>query len=214
MSNVTKFSLTASTLGEAIEYSKLISNSSFVPKDFRGKPEDVLVAVQWGAELGLAPMQALQNIAVVNGRPSIWGDAALAIVQQHRDFEYIKETIEQDQGGNHRAICRIKRRGNDEHISTFTVEDAKRAGLWGKAGPWTQYSKRMLQLRARGFALRDMFADALKGIITREEAVDYPSQLQDVTPTNQIIEVIEDKRLDENQEVKTKADRLADTLVA
>jgi hypothetical protein len=59
--------------------------------------------------------------------------------------------------------------------SRFSVEDAKRAGLWGKQGPWTAYPKRMLSMRARGFAIRDCFADVLKGLITAEEAQDYPS---------------------------------------
>jgi hypothetical protein len=52
--------------------------------------------------------------------------------------------------------------------------DAKRAGLAGKSGPWSQYPARMLALRARGFALRNAFADALRGLVTAEEAQDYP----------------------------------------
>jgi hypothetical protein len=65
----------------------------------------------------------------------------------------------------------------------FSVEDAKRAGLWGKQGPWSAYPKRMMQMRARGFALRDAFPDVLKGLITAEEAEDYPSQPEkDITP--------------------------------
>ena len=56
---------------------------------------------------------------------------------------------------------------------TFSAEDAKRAGLAGKSGPWTQYPDRMMQLRARAFALRDTFADKLRGINVREEVQDY-----------------------------------------
>jgi hypothetical protein len=67
-----------------------------------------------------------------------------------------------------------KRKNRTEVISKYSVEDAKRAGLWNKQGPWTQYPKRMLQMRARGFALRDAFPDVLKGLITVEEAQDYP----------------------------------------
>jgi hypothetical protein len=74
------------------------------------------------------------------------------------------------------AFCRAKRRGQDAVVeSRFSVDDAKRAHLWGKAGPWTQYPSRMLQLRARGFCLRDAFPDVLKGLITVEEAKDYPT---------------------------------------
>jgi len=73
------------------------------------------------------------------------------------------------------AICEAKRKGYPTAtVVQFSVADAKRAGLWGKAGPWTQYPRRMLQLRARGFALRDGFPDVLKGLVTAEEAQDYP----------------------------------------
>lgn len=171
------FSLAPTSLDEAMRFSDLISKSNFVPTQYKGKAGDVLVAVQMGSEVGLPPMQALQNIAVINGRPSIWGDAALAICQNHPKYEYIKEQIV-GEGDNLRAECTIKRKGEDEHTSTFSVMDAKKAGLWGKAGPWTNYPKVMLKNRARGFALRDKFADAMKGLITREEAEDYPREMK------------------------------------
>ncbi|MBW8308061.1 MAG: hypothetical protein K0M45_00205 [Candidatus Paracaedibacteraceae bacterium] len=173
MSNLKPFSLVPTTLTEAVQYARLISNSSFVPTQFRGKPEDILVAIQWGAELGLPPLQSLQNIAVINGRPTLWGDAALAVVQQHHDYEWIKEFIEEDDKGNVTAVCLIKRANHEPHRSEFSVDMAKKAGLLGRQGPWSQYPKRMLQMRARGFGLRDVFADALRGLITREEAMDY-----------------------------------------
>jgi hypothetical protein len=69
-----------------------------------------------------------------------------------------------------------KRKGRTPVVFKFSVEEAKRALLWGKAGPWTAYPKRMMQMRARGFALRDAFADVLTGLITAEEAHDYPAE--------------------------------------
>jgi hypothetical protein len=60
-------------------------------------------------------------------------------------------------------------------VVQFSVTDAKKAQLWGKGGPWSQYARRMLQMRARGFALRDAFPDVLRGLITAEEAQDYPT---------------------------------------
>ena len=70
------------------------------------------------------------------------------------------------------AVCRVKRRGLDVAETAFAVSDAKRANLWGKAGPWSQYPARMLRFRARSFALRDQFGDALRGLLTTEEASD------------------------------------------
>lgn len=188
MSNIAVKStlLTPSNLKEAMEYATIIANSTMVPKAYQGKPGDILVAVQMGAELGLKPIQALQNIAVINSKPSVYGDALLALVQVHPSFEDIKEWF--DEKAN-TAFCTVKRKNQSEHTASFSSEDAKKASLWGKSGPWTQYPKRMMQMRARGFALRDKFADALGGLITVEEAQDYPvidTPEKNVTPIAKI----------------------------
>lgn len=172
------------TMTEAMEFSKLLAESSMVPRQYQGKPQDVLVCVQWGYEMGLAPMQALQNIAVINGKPSVYGDAAMALVQASPVCEDIEEYFEDEGTPNPVAVCVAKRKNRKPVTARFSVEDAKRAGLWGKQGPWTSYPKRMMQMRARGFALRDAFPDVLKGLITVEEAQDYPPEAipKDITP--------------------------------
>jgi hypothetical protein len=152
---------------EMARFCKAIINSGLAPKGFNS-PEAVMVAVQHGLELGLAPMQALQSIAVVNGKPVIYGDTALALATAHPAFLDIEETVE----GNV-ATCAVKRRDRSAVVRTFSEADAKRAGLWGKAGPWQQYPNRMLQMRARSWALRDAFPDALRGLGIREEVQDY-----------------------------------------
>jgi hypothetical protein len=171
-------------MAEAMQFSETLAASSMVPRQYQGKPQDILVCVQWGLELGLAPMQALQNIAVINGKPSVYGDAAMALVQASSVCEDVQEFFEGEGTANPIAVCIAKRRGRTPVTVRFSVEDAKRAGLWGKQGPWTQYPKRMMAMRARGFALRDAFADVLKGLITAEEAQDYPTEQapRDITP--------------------------------
>jgi hypothetical protein len=127
---------------------------------------------------------ALQRIAVINGRPSIWGDGAMGLVRASGLCEYVYEAIDGD--GDHMvAVCRVKRKGEKNPIErTFSVADAKKAGLWGKAGTWQQYPKRMLQMRARAFALRDLFADVLGGLYIAEEleGLDEDRPIKDVTP--------------------------------
>ena len=165
--------LALATFDDAFRFAKMVAASEFAPKDFKGKPESCLLAIQHGSEVGLSPMQSLQSIAVINGRPTIWGDAALALVQSSPVCEYVREYIE-GEGDGMVAVCEAKRRGYPAPtVSRFSMADAKRAGLAGKTGPWTQYPARMLALRARGFALRNAFADALRGLITAEEAQDY-----------------------------------------
>jgi hypothetical protein len=184
--------LAPANMTEAIEFSKMLAQSEMVPKNYHRKPQDILVAMQWGYEVGLQPLQALQNIAVINGRPSIYGDAALALVKNHPSCAGVSERVEGD-GDNRTAYCTVKRRYGDEveeTTRTFSVVDAKRARLWGKQGPWSQYPDRMLAMRARGFAVRDGFPDALKGIITQEEALDMPKEPVNVTPPDNPLDAI------------------------
>jgi hypothetical protein len=165
--------LALASFDDAFRFAKMVAASEFAPKDFRGKPESCLLAIQHGSEIGLSPMQSLQSIAVINGRPAVWGDAALAVVSASQVCDFVCEQVDGD-GDAMVATCEAKRRGYPKStVVRFSVADAKKAGLWGKSGPWTQYPKRMLQLRARGFALRDAFPDVLKGLVTAEEAADY-----------------------------------------
>lgn len=169
---------TPTTYQELERFAAIAAGSELVPKDYKGKPANVVVAVMFGNELGLHPNQALQSIAVINGRPSLWGDAVPALVQQHPKYEWMRETFDD---ATMTATCIVKRKGEDEHTVTFSQADAQRAGLWMKKGyqggdtPWVTYPKRMLTLRARAFACRDKFADALKGISVAEEAMDIPA---------------------------------------
>lgn len=160
---------TPTNLTEAIALAKMMAGSDMVPKDYKGKAANIIVAIQFGSEVGLAPMQSLQSVAVINGRPCLWGDGALGLVQGHPDFEDIQETTEGTV-----ATCVIKRRGRTPCKRTFSDEEATKAGLIAKGGPWNQYRARMRQMRARGFALRDSFSDVLKGISIAEEAMDIP----------------------------------------
>lgn len=165
-----------------LELATLISKSTLCPREYQGNPTNTAVAIMMGQEIGLNPFQALQNITVINGRPALWGDAMLALVQNHPAYEAIEETIE-GTGENLTAICRVKRKKGEWHEVRFSVSDARTAGLWGKNGPWKTYPKRMLALRARGFALRNQFADALKGLISKEEAEDLPPAPKNITPS-------------------------------
>ena len=206
------------TITEAIQFSEMLASSAMVPKAYQGKPQDIMVCVQWGYEIGLAPMQALQNIAVINGKPSVYGDAAMALVQASPVCEDVEEYFEAEGTPNPVAVCVAKRKGRKPVVAKFSVEDAKRAGLWGKQGPWSAYPKRMMQMRARGFALRDAFPDVLKGLITAEEAQDYPDeakpkQARDITPRNPL-DLVAKPAIEATSERAEIEDLMADTVDA
>lgn len=173
------FALKPTSMQEAMQMAEMLSGSEMVPKNYQRKPQDTLVAMMMGSELGLNPIQALQNIAVINGKPAIYGDALLALVQNHPKFGGHEESFDEQ---TMTATCTVWRKGDaQKHTVSFSQADAQKANLWDKQGPWKQYPKRMLMWRARGYALRDKFADALGGLITVEEARDIPEE-RDITP--------------------------------
>ena len=146
---------------------------------------DIFAAIAWGCEVNMKPMQALQGICVINGKPSIYGDAAIAMCLASGLLEDIEETIDDKLDGG-TAICKVKRKAmKTAKVFTFSMKDASKANLLGR-GPWKSYPKRMLQMRARGFALRDLFSDVLRGMWTVEEAEDLQvsqnADLKDITP--------------------------------
>ena len=185
---------------------QLLAQSDIVPKDYKGKPADCCVAILQGLEIGLSPLAALNSIAVINGRASIWGDGALAVVRASGLMEAFSETDENDT-----ATCTIKRRGEPTPIvRTFSQQDAAKAGLATKAGPWTQYPRRMRQMRARSWALRDGFADVLKGLYIAEEAQDIAPR--DITPRQPALDIPDD--IEEQAPAVSEAEDTQDALIA
>ncbi len=156
-----------------MQLSKQLASSELVPKSFRGKPQDLFICWAMGYQVGLTPEQSMQCIAVINGKPAMWGDDMLALCMAHKDFEDIIEEPMMKDDTVIGYMCTVKRKGRADKSNPFTLEMAKKAGLLSKGGVWSQYPERMLKLRARGFSLRDAFPDALKGIKPREEVEDY-----------------------------------------
>jgi len=178
------FSLTPTNLDQAFKLAELIANSDLAPKDFKGKAGNCLIAMQMGMEVGLAPMQAIQNIAVINGRPTVWGDAAMALVLASPICEYVRE--EWDEKTQTWTVRGKRKTDPNEGVYTFSMADADRAGLSKKEGTWRSYPKRMIQMRARAFLLRDKFTDVLKGLSIREEVSDYVETVADKAPAIQM----------------------------
>lgn len=179
------------SLEDATRLAQVLCKADMLPKQYHDKPADVLVAILFGADLGLPPMQAIQSIATINGKPSIYGDGFLAVVYAHPQFrdhaEYFlvngarvdpeQLRAEHLKSDDTAAVCTFWRHGRSQPTTRkFSIGQAKTAKLWTKPGPWTDYPDRMLIFRARGFAGRDAFPDGLRGILSVEEARDIPSE--------------------------------------
>jgi hypothetical protein len=162
--------------GEIWHLAEMLYKGGMTPKNV-SRPEQLAVRIVAGFELGLPPIQAINNIMVVNGRASIWGDAALGLVRASDLLAFHDEFTEGGPDDPTAGVCVVHRDGDAERREfRFSVDDAKTAGLWGKDGPWTNYPSRMLTMRARAWALRDVFPDVLCGLSIAEEQLDVPTE--------------------------------------
>jgi hypothetical protein len=198
------FNLAPTNFEEAWRLATVLSQTTFCSPAMRGKPGDVLACLSMGAELGLSPMQALCSIAVINGKPGLYGDGLMGVVRRDASIIEITESFETGWDGkepkdlddplwdSYVASCTLRRERNgkvEETTRTFSVIQAKRAGLWKKRGkeggdtPWITYPDRMVRMRARGYTIRDGAADLTRGIGMIEELQDI-EPIRNVTPTN------------------------------
>lgn len=161
------------SLDEMWRFAQAISKSGIAPRGLQ-KPEQILIALEYGAELGLRPMQAMSVVMVVNGRATLYGDGMLAVAQASGLLVDISETLEGTPANLDKmaATCVVKRHGRPTPSRvTFSWTDAKQAGLTG-SDTYKKFPGRMLGARARAFALRAAFPDVLCGVMSSDEAAD------------------------------------------
>jgi hypothetical protein len=154
--------------------SMVVAAGMFKATDKNQAVAQATMALMQGLEIGISPMQASTGITVINGRMCIWGSLVPALIWRagHR----IEETLF-GEGDAMVATCKITRSDNNVEIErSFSMQDAKKAGLLDKPGPWKQYPKRMLAMRARGFAANDGVPDVLRGMYTVEEMQDVAEE--------------------------------------
>lgn len=144
-----------------------IAHTEFVPAGLRGKPAAITAAVLYGREIGLGPIQSLQSVDVIDGRPAVSAEMARALALAAGHEIHVEESTTQ------RCVVRGRRAGSAEWTTiTWTMDDAKRAGLDGRPN-WRRHPRRMLQARATAELCHLLFADAVGGMpFTVEEALD------------------------------------------
>ncbi len=167
-----------SNIQEAIQIAEVLAKSNLVPDEYKNNPNDIIVAIELGHEVGLSPIQSLQNISVIGKRPQIWGDALKALVLNCGlcvDFEEWWDEAQQT------AFCRVQRVNYKPAIESYSITDAQQSGLIGgqrNSFAWKTNPKRMCKMRARSFAVRDHFPDVLKGLCNASLADDH--QVKDI----------------------------------
>lgn len=198
-------------LNEAMKYANGLALSGIVPDAFRydgKKANDVNVSlVAMGVlkvlEIGLPPQTGLAFLLPINGRFSIWGDGAWALIQRgghlashkvewHWPDNFNKHTTPLDKWpddiGCTVSMWRVGQ--SDPYVNEYTVGRAKRAGLWNNAykKPWITDPERMLFNRARAYCQRDGFSDDLFGLSIVEEVQDYAAPPKQLTVDNSALD--------------------------
>jgi hypothetical protein len=163
MSNTALTLFNADSLESQLAKAAVLVKSGMLPKAY-DKPEAVLAACTLGSELGFSPMQALQVINVIDGKPTLGLNGMLALAQRNGGRI---ETLELSD-----TVCKVRVTRNEQvHEESYTIGDAAKAGLAGKSN-WVKMPKQMLYARAVSTAIRRMFADVLSGLYSTEEMQD------------------------------------------
>jgi hypothetical protein len=147
-----------------IDYSKALAGSDLLPAEYRNKPANVLVAIEYGKALGLEPMSAIQGITVIKGKPT--ASAALMAGLVRRAGHILRVT-----GDDKRAECIIIRQDDPdfEFKTVWTIDRAIKAGLTSNQ-TWTKYPDAMLKARAISECARNACSEILAGVqYTSEE---------------------------------------------
>ena len=206
-------SLMPQTQEAKYQMASVLCKSGLIPSGLN-TPEKVFVALQWGHELGLSPMVAVNNVAVINGKPTLSADIMSAVVKRSPEYGGIK-WIEMSDTKAECEITRILPNGEKEvQRSCFTMDDAVKAGLAGR-DVWKKYPRRMLKHRCLSYGLKDVFPDLLAGLYDPEEMESVqsekttPTTERNVTPVEEKVvtpepsaKVIEGEISDDRQQLK------------
>jgi hypothetical protein len=156
------------TLDEQLAFGGMVVKSGLAPAHFKSA-EAIVIAVQFGAELGLLPLQSLRLCKVINGIPTLNADGIVGIVLGSGKAEYF---LPEDVDSEHATFV-TKRKGAPKEVRyTFTIAQATQAGLVQKNPTYKQYPERMLSARAKSFLARDVYPDVVGGMQSEEELAD------------------------------------------
>ena len=164
-------------LGDAVRLAEVIADTELVPQVMRKRPDAVAAVILAGHELGLGPMQSLQTIDLIQGRPSLSPEGMRALVLSAGHTIVVEAT-------DKAAVVKCHRRewtAEQWTSYTFTIEDAKRADLLGKEN-WKKYPRAMLTARATSEAARATFADVIAGLSYTAEEIESSTDRATMPP--------------------------------
>lgn len=154
-----------------------LASTPFVPTAYRGQPESVLAAMMYGREIGLGPMQALQKIHMIDGKPAMAADLMLSQMRKGGVVILASESTSE------RAWINARRKDTGEQAEVeWTIEEARQVPAkernqqitLAEKGTWKAYPSDMLWARCVGRLARRLGSDLLGGMVySSEEVADW-----------------------------------------
>jgi hypothetical protein len=196
------------SLDAAVDYARKLSASDLLPKSYQGKPQNVLLAVEYGRALGLDPITAINLTHVVQGKPTASAQLVGALVRRAGHTLRVR-------GDAQSATAKIIRADDKEFefSVTWTMDRAKNAGLL--ANPtWKSYPEAMLKARAITECARDACPEVLAGIAAyTAEEVGGPAEVVAAQVATPDIVALPDGTVVEGQEFDAVTGELFDVEV-
>jgi len=169
--NSSMTSMQPQNLKECFKLAEMISSSATIPQHLRRKPDEVMVCLLRGFELGLSALQSVHHFSLINGRPCLSAAAVRGLCQAHSECLRLEmESLDDDQ-----CTFITQRRGHQPVTFQYTSQMAKDAGLLGKQN-WTSHRRQMLIARASTGLCRSQYSDVLLGL----SGVYTPEEVQDI----------------------------------
>ena len=179
------------SLPERQEYAKALSVSNLLPAQYRGKPENVLYAIEFGRAIGVEPIVAINQVHIIEQKPS--ASSALISSLVRRAGHRLRIWVERDDRGQLvKAVATITRHDDPDFTfrAEWTMVRANAAGVTGKS-VWKNYPEAMLKARAITEVAREACEEALNGIgytpeeLGADQNADGSWVVTDAAPTRQ-----------------------------
>lgn len=159
---------------QALRAAQMLSQSSLVPQNYQGKPQDCFIAVELAARMNTSPFFIMQNLYVVKGKPSWAGQACMAMINACGKFANVKHVYTGKKGSDERGCYVTAIRLSDGEVvngTEVTMSMAKAEG-WTSNTKWRNMPEQMLGYRAASFFARMYCPEALMGLQTDVEVED------------------------------------------
>lgn len=183
---MTEIAVRPAELDGRITYARALAASNLLPKQYRQNPENVLYAIEYGSALGLDPVQAMNSVHVIEGKPSPSSGLIGAMVRKAGHKLRVRVVHEPELT----AIAQVIRSDDPEFTfeARWTMKRAQKAGVAGKQ-VWRSYPEAMLKARAITEVAREACEEALLGFSHSAEElgaeVDADGNVTDVPAAQQ-----------------------------